>query len=181
MKTWLVVGLLVLCLGLSAWAGPAQDILGSLAESARSERVVSGITSIGIGIGIGVGGYFLLRDLGLGSYAAIAGGLVAFPGLITLAFPSEAEVACSRACDSETDSALALERLAAAAQLSRYISGVVNVAAGVASLLFPYSYVTQYDYVYSAVLNFGMAAIDFLLPSKMERAYEQYLAVAGGT
>ena len=179
MKTMLSVGLLVLCVGLSVWAGPAQDILGSLAESSRSERVVSGITTIGIGVGIGVGGYFLLSDLGLGSYAAIAGGLVALPGLITLVFPSEAELACSRACDSETDSALALERMAATARLSRYVSGVVNVAAGVASLLFPYSYVTQYDYVYSAVLSFGTAAIDFLLPSKMERAYEQYLALAG--
>ena len=162
-------------------AGPAQEILGSLADSARSERVVSGLTTIGIGAAVGIGGYLLLDDMGFGTYAAIAGGLVALPGLITLVIPSPAEIACSRSCDSEIDSALALEEMASSERLTRYLSGIVNVAAGTASLLFPYSYVTPYDYVYSAIVSYGMAAIDFLFPSKEERAYRQYeLAIAGG-
>jgi hypothetical protein len=159
-------------------AGPAQDILGNLAEAARTERMVSGWTSIGIGTAIGVGGFLLLDDMGLGTYAAITGGLVALPGLITLVIPSEAELACSKSCDSEIDSAMALEQMAANAKLERYISGVVNIAAGIASLLFPYSYITQHDYVYSAVMSFGMGAIDFLLPSKEERAYRSYELLA---
>lgn len=162
-------------------AGPAQDILGNLADSAQSERVVSGITAIGIGAAVGIGGYFLLNDVGLGAYAAIAGGLVALPGLITLVVPSPAEIACSQACDSEIDSALALERIAASAKLERYISGIVNIAAGTASLLFPYSYVTPNDYVYSAIMSYGMAVIDCLFPSKEERAYESYQLLVGGT
>jgi len=162
-------------------AGPAQDILGNLADSAQSERVVSGLTTIGIGVVIGVGGYLLVNDMGLGTYAAITGGLVALPGIITLVLPSEAESACRKACDSEVDSALALEQMAANAKLTRYISGIVNVAAGTVSLLFPYSYVTQYDYVYSAIISFGMGAIDFLFPSKEERSYESYKLLAAST
>ena len=159
-------------------AGPAQDILSNLAESARTERMVSGWTSIGIGTAIGVGGFLLLDDVELGTYAAIAGGLVALPGLITLIIPSEPEIACSKSCDSEVESAMALEQMAANAKLERYISGVINIAAGTASLLFPYNYVTQYDYVYSAIVSFGMGAIDFLLPSKAERAYRNYELLA---
>ncbi len=162
-------------------AGPAQDILGNLADSAQSERVISGITAIGIGSVVGIGGYFLLNDVGLGAYAAIAGGLMALPGLITLVSLSPAEIACSQSCDSETDSALALEEMAASAKLERYISGVVNIAAGTVSLLFPYSYITPNDYVYSAIINFGMGVIDFLFPSKEERAYESYRLLAGKT
>lgn len=173
------VVLLVLMLASSyVLAGPAQDILGSLADSARTERMISGWTTIGFGVAIGVGGFLLLDDVGLGSYAAIAGGLIALPGVITLAIPSEPEIACRRSCDSEIDAALALEQMAANAQLERYISGVINVAAGIASLLFPYSYVTQYDYVYSAIVSFGMGALDFLLPSKEERAYKSYELLA---
>jgi len=159
-------------------AGPAQDILGNLAESARTERIVSGWTSIGIGTAIGVVGFLLLDDVELGTYAAIAGGLVALPGLITLVIPSETEIACSKSCDSEIDSAMALEQMASNAKLERYISGIINIAAGTASLLFPYNYVTQYDYVYSAIVSFGMGAIDFLLPSKVERAYRSYELLA---
>ncbi|MBE0636177.1 hypothetical protein IH601_09285, partial [Candidatus Bipolaricaulota bacterium] len=55
---------------------------------------------------------------------------------------------------------------------------IVNIAAGTASLLFPYSYVTQYDYVYSAIMSFGMAAIDLFFPSQEERAYESYKLLA---
>lgn len=155
-------------------AGPAQDILGNLAASARRDRMISGWTAIGAGTVIGVGGFLLLDDLGLGTYAAVAGGLVALPGLISLIVPSKAELACARSCDSEIDSAMALDQMAASAKLERYLSGVINIAAGTASLLFPYSYVTQYDYVYSAVLSFGRGALDFLLPSKEERAYKNY-------
>jgi hypothetical protein len=180
-KSLVLMLVAVIAVGGSLLAGPAQDILGSLAESARSERVVSGLTTIGIGAAIGVGGYFLLADVGWGTYAAIAGGLVALPGVVTLIVPSDAEIACSRSCDSEVDSALALEGMAAKAKLTRYISGIVNIAAGTASLLFPYSYVTPYDYVYSAIVSYGTAVIDFLFPSKIERAYQQYLVLAEGT
>lgn len=181
MKKGLVLVLVVVLASSSVLAGPAQDILGTLADSARSERVVSGLATVGIGAAIGIGGYLLLNDVELGTYAAIAGGLVALPGLIALVIPSPAEIACSRSCDSEIDSALALEGMAASGRLTRYISGVVNVAAGTASLLFPYSYVTPYDYVYSAIISYGMAAIDFLFPSKEERAYNSYRLLAGET
>ncbi|MFC2078381.1 hypothetical protein ACFLSZ_00205 [Candidatus Bipolaricaulota bacterium] len=175
----LVLGVVLIAGGLLA--GPAQDILGNLADTARAERVVSGLTTIGIGAAVGIGGYLLLDDMGLGTYAAIAGGLVALPGLITLVVPSSSEIACLRSCDSEVDSALALEAMASSARLTRYVSGIVNVAAGTASLLFPYSYVTPYDYVYSAIVSYGMATLDFIFPSKEERAYRQYeLAIAGG-
>ena len=182
MRKGLAPALVLIVLGSSCLlAGPAQDILGNLADSARSERVVSGLTSIGVGAVVGIGGYFLLNDMGLGTYAVVAGGLVALPGLIALVIPSAAEIACSRSCDSEIDSALALEDMAAGARLTRYISGIVNIATGTASLLFPYSYVTAYDYVYSAIISYGMAAIDFLFPSKEERAYDSYRLLAGET
>ncbi|MCK5585759.1 hypothetical protein KAJ02_06770 [Candidatus Bipolaricaulota bacterium] len=177
-KRSFVFVLVMVLAGSCVLAGPAQDILSNLAESARTERMVSGWTSIGIGTAIGVGGFLLLDDVELGTYAAIAGGLVALPGLITLVIPSEPEIACSKSCDSEIDSAMALEQMAANAKLERYISGVINIAAGTASLLFPYNYVTQYDYVYSAIVSFGMGAIDFLLPSKAERAYRSYELLA---
>ena len=174
----MVLVLVMVLTGSGVLAGPAQDILGNLADSAGSERVVSGLTTIGIGAAVGIGGYFLLDDVGLGTYAAIAGGLVALPGLITLVVPSSVEIACLRSCDSEVNSALALEGMASSARLTRYVSGIVNVAAGTASLLFPYSYVTPYDYVYSAIVSYGMAAIDFLFPSKEERAYQSYRLLA---
>jgi len=106
--------------------------------------------------------------------------LIALPGVVTLILPTEAERACSDACDSEVESAFALERLAATGRLNRYISGVANAAAGVASLLFPFNYFTGYDYLISAVSSFGMAAIDFLLPSREEIAYAKYEALAAG-
>lgn len=180
-KKGLAVALVLVMAGGCALAGPAQDILGSLADSARTERTVSGLTTVGIGAVIGVGGFLLLDDIELGTYAAIAGGLVALPGLITLIIPSQAEIACAKSCDSEVDSALALEQMAANAKLERYISGGINIAAGTVSLLFPYSYVTQHDYVYSAIMSFGMGAIDFLFPSREERAYESYKLLAAPT
>jgi hypothetical protein len=124
MKTGFILVLIVVLASSYVYAGPAQDILGNLADSARSERVVSGLTTVGIGAVIGVGGYLLVNDMGLGTYAAITGGLIALPGLITLVLPSEAESACSRSCDSEVYSALALEKIASSSRLTRYISGV---------------------------------------------------------
>lgn len=177
-KRGVILVLVMVLAGSGVLAGPAQDILGNMADTARSERVVSGVTTIGIGAAVGIGGYLLLDDMGLGAYAAIAGGLVALPGLITMVVPSSSEIACSRSCDSEVDSALALEAMASSARLTRYVSGIINIAAGTASLLFPYSYVTTYDYVYSAIVSYGMAAIDFLFPSKEERAYESYRLLA---
>ena len=174
MKKGLTLVVVMLLSGCAVLAGPAQDVLGDLADSARIERIVSGWTTVGTGVVIGVGGYLLGNELKLGSYALIAGGVVALPGVVTLMVPSEAELACRRSCDSETESSLALERLAGNAKLERILSGVVNIAAGVASLLFPYSYVTQYDYIYSAVMSFGLAAVDLFFPSKEERAYESY-------
>jgi len=126
-------------------------------------------------VAIGVGGYLLLDDLDLGTYAALTGGLIALPGLVTLILPPEAEISCSRSCDSEVDSAMALEKMAVNARLTRVLSGIVNIAAGTASLLFPYSCVTQYDYVCSAIMSYGMAAIDFLFPSQEERTYKRCL------
>jgi len=180
-KRSMVVVLVMVLASSCVLAGPAQDILGNLAESARRKRMVSGWTAIGMGTMIGVGGFLLLDDMGLGTYAAVAGGLVALPGLISLVIPSKAESACSKSCDSEIDSAMALDQMAATAKLERYISGVINIAAGAASLLFPYSYVTQYDYVYSAIVSFGRGALDFLLPSKEERAYKNYELLAAST
>jgi hypothetical protein len=162
-------------------AGPAQDILGSLAESARSERILSGLTNIGIGAAFGIGGYLLLSDVGWGPYAAIAGGLVALPGVLTLVIPSQAEIACARSCDSEVDAALELGNMAATARLARYVSGIVNITAGTVSLLFPYSYITPHDYVYSAIVSYGTAVMDFLFLSKEERAYREYLVLIEGT
>ncbi|MBU0596161.1 hypothetical protein KJ567_05715 [Candidatus Bipolaricaulota bacterium] len=162
-------------------AGPAQEVLGDLAETERSARVVTGITSIGLGVAIGVGSYVFLAGSGMEIYGAIAGGLVALPGVVMLLLPSEAERACYDACDSEVESAFALERLAAQGRLNRYISGAANLAAGVVSLLYPYNYFTSYDYVITAVSSFGMAVIDFLLPSKEEIAYAKYEALAAQT
>ena len=76
---------------------------------------------------------------------------------------------------------MALEEMAYTARFSRYVSGIVNIASGTVSLLFPYSYLTSYDYVYSAIVSYGMAVLDFIFPSKEERAYNQYkLAMGAG-
>lgn len=178
-KRGFVVMLAMLVVGSACTvAGPAQDVLGDLAETERSARVISGFTSIGLGVAIGVGSYVFLAGSGMEIYGAIVGGLIALPGVVTLILPTEAERACQDACDSETESVFALERLAAQGRLNRYISGAVSLAAGVASLLYPLNYFTSYDYLISAVSSFGMAVIDFLLPSKEEIAYAKYEALA---
>jgi len=159
-------------------AGPAQDVLGDLARTEQSTRVASGIASLGLGVAIGVGSMVFLAGSGLEIYGVITGALVAIPGVVMLAVPSAAERAYEAAEDSEVEAILALERLAAAGRRERLLSGVAHVAAGVAVLLYPFNLFTPYDYVYSAVSSFGMAAIDFLLPSTEERAYATYERLA---
>jgi len=171
-----LVGMIVA--GSTAVAGPAQDILGDLARSERTARVASGVASLGVGMAIGVGSVVFLAGSGLEIYGALAGALVAIPGVVTLAVPSPAERALEEVGESETESALALERMAAAGRRERTVSGVANVAAGVAALLYPIHLFTSYDHVYSAVTSFGMAALDFLLPSTEERAYATYRRLA---
>jgi MFS family permease len=158
-------------------AGPAQDVLADLARSERTARIASGIGSVAVGAAIGIAGSLLLTDPTLQTYGWIAGGLVAAPGLLVLAVPSQAELA-ARHAETETEAVLALERLAAGGRTERMISGVANLAAGVAALVFPYRFITPYDYLYSAVYSFGSAALDFLLLSKEERAYNTYRELA---
>jgi len=152
-------------------AGPAQDVLGDLAQSERAARRTAGFTTLGIGVAIGIVSVAVMLDSGIGIYGVIAGGLIALPGVAMLAIPSEAEREFAQAGGVETSSALALERLSEKGRRSRILPGVVNLAAGIASLLYPYSYFTPYDYIYSAISSFGTAAVDFLLSSKEEQAF----------
>lgn len=160
-------------------AGPAQDVLRDLAESERDARRMSGIVWIGAGAAIGIGSAVILADSELAGYGLLVGGLVAVPGIVTLAVPSAAEREYARSGSSEADSALALERLAEAARRERYLSGLFHFAAGVASLVYPYQYVTPYDFVYSALTSFGMAAYELLVPSSEEAALRRYERLAG--
>lgn len=159
----------------TALGGPAQDVLGDLARSERSARVATGFTTIGLGVAIGVVSAVVLVDSGMGIYGVLAGALIAVPGIALLLVPSVAEREFAEAGDSEIEAALALERLSETGRRERIVSGIANAAAGVASLLYPFEYFTPYDYVYSAVTSFGMAAVDFLFPSKEERAFSRYL------
>lgn len=166
----------------AATAGPAQEVLEDLAHGERTARVTSGLTSIGLGVAVGVGGFVVLSGSGMEIYGALAGALIAVPGVVTLMVPSAAERELAEAGDAELEAALALERLAESGRRERIVSGIAHVAAGIASLLYPFGFVTPYDHVYSAVTSFGMAAVDFLLPSKEERALARYerLAQASG-
>jgi hypothetical protein len=175
MKRWGSVIGIVLLAGALVTAGPAQEILGELAEASRSQRMTSGVASIAIGAAVAVGGSILLAEQGMSSYALLAGGLIALPGVLSVAIPSDAERMCARACHSEVAAADALEEMALRARISRYVSGATRVVAGTLSLLFPYRRVTQFDYLYSAVASFGSAASDFLILSREERAYRRYL------
>lgn len=180
LRRWSVmVGILLLSTVLVC-AGPAQEILGDMAQTARGQRMTSGVVSIGLGVAVGIGGAILLADQGLGSYALLAGGLIALPGVLSLVIPSEAERACMRACHSEAAAADALEEMAFKARIARYVSGSINAVAGTLSLLFPYRRVTQHDYLYSAIASYGRAASDFLIPSREERAYRRYLDLMAG-
>ncbi len=157
-----------------AVAGPAQDVLADLARSERSARLANGYVSLGLGVAIGVGSVVLLAGSGLEVYGVLTGALIAVPGVATLFLPTAAEREYAEAGDSEVEAALALERLAETGRRERIVSGIANVAAGVASLLYPFGYFTPYDYVYTAVTSFGMAAVDFLFPSNEERAFASY-------
>ncbi len=162
----------------TALAGPAQDVLSDLARSERSARLATGYTYIGLGVAIGVVSAVVLVDSGIGIYGVLTGALIAVPGVAALLVPSVAEREFAEVGDSEIGAALALGRLAETGRRERIISGIANVAAGVASLLYPFEYFTPYDYVYSAVTSFGMAAVDFLFPSKEERAFFRYQRLA---
>lgn len=164
----------VLSLGVVVAAGPAQIVLLDLAQTEKDARMWTGYGLIGAGILCGLVAGGALAQYGLGSYGLVIGGLIALPGVFYLAIPSQAERELALAGDSEDRAAVALQRLAADGFRSRLISGIVSGAAGVASLLYPYGYLTQYDYVYSFALNLGMAAYDFLVPSKEEEALHRY-------
>ena len=159
-------------------AGPAQVVLQDLAESEKEARLLLGYGFIGLGVVGGLVTTVALADYGLGEYGLAVGGLLALPGFFFLAVPSQAEREFNRSGDSETRSALALQRLADQGYQSRLISGIGYAAVGVASLLYPYAYLTQYDYLYTSILNLGMAAYSFLVPSKEEKALERYFAMA---
>jgi hypothetical protein len=169
-----VVLAVVLIASSAALAGPAQDVLGDLARSERSARLAGGYTTLGLGVAIGIGSVVVLAGTGTELYGVLAGALVAIPGAVSLVVPTAAEREFAEAGDSEIEASLALERLAETGRRERIVSGIANVAAGIASLLYPFSYFTPYDYVYSAVSSFGMAAVDFLFPSTEERAFAQY-------
>jgi len=175
-----LVGVVVLAVLGSATVlgGPAQDVLADLARSERSARVAGGVAAIGVGVAVGVGSAVFLAGSGVEFYGMLTGALIALPGVGMLIVPTAAEREYLAAGASEVESALALERLALSGRRGRIISGIANAATGIASLIYPFSYLTPYDYVYTAVTSFGMAAVDFLLPSSEERAYATYQRLA---
>lgn len=179
-------GLLVAAVGVLLFAscvsaGPAQDVLSDLAESSRSGRITTGLVTIGAGVALGVASIaFLGSDLVV--YGLLAAGVVAVPGALSLLVPSTAELEFERAGGSETESALALARLADEGRRARLLSGISNVAAGIATLVYPIDLFTPYDALVSAVSSFGMAVYDFLVPSREEAALDRYeILAAQGT
>jgi len=172
------VVLTVVVVSAAAHAGPAQDVLGDLAGSERSARLANGYVSVGLGVAIGVGSLVFLSGSGVEVYGVLAGALVAVPGVVALFLPTPSEREFAVAGDSEVAAALALERLAETGHRERIVSGIANLATGIASLLYPFGYLTPYDYVYSAVASFGMAAVDYLFPSQEERAFATYQRLA---
>jgi hypothetical protein len=173
-KRLLVAGMLVILAGLVAHAGPAQDVLSDLARSAHDERIATGIATLGVGVAIGVASGLFLMGTDLGIYGLIAGGVIAAPGVALLLLPSSSEREFGQFGDSEADSALALARLADEGRRNRFLSGVGNVATGIATLVYPINVVTPYDSLYSTVASLGMAVYDFLIPSREEAAYDRY-------
>jgi hypothetical protein len=178
-KRLLVAGMLVVLVGLGVHAGPAQDVLSDLAESAYNERIATGIATIGVGVAVGVASGLFLMGTDLGVYGLIAGGIIAAPGVVLLLLPSSSEREFAQFGDSETDSAMALARLADEGRRSRFLSGVGNVATGIATLVYPFNVVTSHDSLYSSVASFGMAVYDFLIPSREEAAYDRYRMLVG--
>lgn len=177
-KASAIAVIVAILFGVVVVAGPAQVVLQDLAESEKGSRLLLGYGFIGLGVVGGLVTTIALADYGLGGYGLAVGGLLALPGVFYLAVPSQTEREFNRAGDSETKSALALQRLADQGYQSRLISGIGYAAAGLASLLYPYTYLTQYDYLYTAIFNLGMAAYSILVPSKEEKALKRYLAMA---
>ncbi len=174
----LTAGVLVVALSACAHAGPAQIVLADLADSAPSERIATGTAMVGVGVAIGVASGLFLMDTELGIYGLIAGGVIAAPGVVLLLSPSSSEQEFARSGTSEAESTSALERLADEGRRGRILSGVANLAAGVASFVYPINLITPYDWLYSAIASLGMAIYDFLVPSTEEAAYDRYVALA---
>jgi hypothetical protein len=177
-KRLVLVAIALVSISACVHAGPAQDVLADLAGAARSERIVSGVTTIGVGVAVGVASGIFLMGTEFGVYGLIAGGVIAVPGIVLLVLPSSAEQEYAQSGQSEIESALALERLADQGRRDRFLSGAGNVAAGVAALIYPINLLTPHDSLYSALASFGMAAYDFLIPSREEAAYDRYAALA---
>ncbi len=177
-KRLLVAWALIVFVGLYAHAGPAQDVLRDLAESARGERIATGVATVAVGVALGIASGLFLMGTEYGVYGLLAGGIIAAPGVLLLVSPSSSEREFAQSGGSEAASALALARLADGGRRSRFLSGVGNVAAGIATLVYPIQVITPYDSLYSAVASFGMAAYDFLIPSREEAAYDRYAALA---
>jgi hypothetical protein len=97
---------------------------------------------------------------------------------VLLLSPSPSEQGFVRFGTSEPESALALERRADEGRRGRVLSGVANLAAGVASFVYPINLITPYDCLYSAIASLGMAIYDFLVPSTEEAAYDRFAALA---
>jgi len=172
-KILVVAAIGVAILAWCAQAGPAQDVLGDLALSARSQRMATGFVTIGAGVALGVASVlFLGSDLVV--YGLLAAGAVTVPGVITLLVPAPAELEFAQAGDSEAEAALALARLADEGKRGRILSGISNLAAGVATLVYPINLFTPYDSLVSAASSLGIAAYDFLVPSREEAAFERY-------
>ncbi|MCK4393425.1 hypothetical protein KAX17_11020 [Candidatus Bipolaricaulota bacterium] len=75
---------------------------------------------------------------------------------------------------------MALTRLAEKAKERRYMRAIGYAAAGLASLAFPSSlqFITPYDWLYSSLMNLGMAAVTMLIPSREEQALQTYERLA---
>jgi hypothetical protein len=173
----LAAGLVVVVFGACAHAGPAQVVLEDLAESTYSERMAAGAATVVVGVAIGVASAVFLMDTELGIYGLIAGGVIAAPGVVLLLSPGLPEQEFARCGTSEAESASALERLADGGRRGRILSGITNLAAGVASVVYPINVITPYDSLYSAIASLGMAIYDFLVPSREEAAYNRYVAL----
>jgi hypothetical protein len=153
-------------------------VLADLAASERSERIATGIATVGVGVDVGIASGLFLMGTEYGIYGLLAGGIIAVPGVLLLVSPSPSEREFVQSGGSEAASALALARLADEGRRSRFLSGVGNVAAGIATLVYPINVITPYDSVYSAVVSFGMAVYDFFIPSREEAAYDRYATLA---
>ncbi len=180
-RSLLIVGLALVVFGGWADAGPAQDMLGDMAEAARDERILTGSLTLGVGVALGVASGMFLMGSEFGLYGLVAGSATAVSGAALLLFPSQAESEFARSGDSEAASALALKRLADDGRRGRFLSGITNVATGIVAIVYPVNLFTSADWIYSAVASFGAAIYDFLVPSREEATYERYVALAGGS